>query len=476
MGRLMKTFGIYFAGNIINRLMGFVVMSIATYMILPEDYGYFNVASSLMNIIMTIVSVQAWMAILRFVFDYDSPGKKRQIIATGYFIELVTFLVYSIGFGIISSIFPIRDALPLYIMGTAYVLVQNTTFTCRSLGQNRLYVFSGLFASVIYLLSCILFIFGFHMTSSALILSMAMSYLAQAFFIELFLKSIRNFRFRDVRLSLAKQMLRYCIPTALNQGSWWINTQACTLIITLCINEAAVGIYSAASKMTSLITMIVVVFNLAFQEFTFSISRSDKRESQYNLALDYFVRFISCGMLLLLPVTSVLFNWIIGPDYIAGKSLVPLLYFATFLDALASFIGSIVQAEKKVNMMFLSQLIGSVITIVVMLSSIWFIGLQSAALAMLLCFLSITIFRTIGLHPQIHLRYNWKYFTHYTIVFLLTSAIYLFAGRWLNLIFFFPLIGYAVLCLRKILGEFISLAKQKVSDATQSSDSLKGAD
>ena len=470
MGKLLKTFGIYFAGNIINRLMGFVVMSIATYKILPADYGYFNVSSSLMNIIITLVSVQAWMAVLRFVFDYDRPHQKRQVIATGYFIEIVAFLVYSIGFWIVCLIVPIRDALPLYIMGAAYVLVQNTTFTCRSLGQNRLYVFSGLFASVIYLLSCILFIFGFHMTSSALILSMAMSYLAQGFFIELFLKSIRNFRFHDVNFKLAKKMLRYCIPTALNQGTWWINTQACTLIITICINEAAVGIYSAASKMTSLITMIVMVFNLAFQEFTFSISHNEKREKQYNLALDYFIRFISCGMLLLLPVTSVLFNWIIGPDYEMGRSLVPLLYLATFLDALASFIGSIVQAEKKVNMMFLSQIIGAVITIGVMLSSIWFIGLQSAALAMLFCFLAITILRTIGLHPQIRLHYDWKYFGHYTIVFLLASGIYLFANQWMNLLIFFPLLGYVFLCLRKIIREFLSLVHHKFSKSTEPSN------
>ena len=102
MGRLLKTFGIYFAGNLVNRLMGFVVMSIATYMIMPADYGYFNVASSLMNIIITLISVQAWMAILRFVFDYDDQKRKRQVIATGYFIEIIAFTVYSIGFLIIS--------------------------------------------------------------------------------------------------------------------------------------------------------------------------------------------------------------------------------------------------------------------------------------------------------------------------------------------------------------------------------------
>ena len=462
MGRLLKTFGIYFAGNLVNRLMGFVVMSIATYMIMPTDYGYFNVASSLMNIIITLISVQAWMAILRFVFDYDDPKRKQQVIATGYFIEIIAFILYSIGFFIISLIFSIRDVIPLYIMGASYILVQNTTFTCRSLCKNKLYVFSGLFASVIYLLSCIIFIFVFHMTSSALILSMAASYLSQGLFIELFLKSIRNFRLKDVKLGLAKKMLKYCIPTALNQGTWWINTQACTLIITICISEAAVGIYGAASKMTSLISMIVMVFNFAFQEFTFSISRNKKREGQYNLALDYFIRSISCGMLLLLPVTSILYNWIIGPEYISGKSLIPLLYLATFLDALASFIGSILQAEKKVNTMFISQIVGAVITITVMLSSIQFIGLQSAALAMLLCFLTISVIRTLGLRPQIRLNYNWKYMIHYLIAFVLSSCVYLFAGRLINLIFLPFLLGYVFFCMRKIIKEFLDVAYKKV--------------
>lgn len=465
MGKLLKTFGIYFMGNIVNRLMGFVVMSIATFQIAPDDYGYFTVSNSLMNIIMTLLSVQAWMAIIRFVFDYEDKRRKRQVVATGYFIEIISFIIYTIGFIIVALVFDIKFPLSLYFLGASYMLVQNMTFTCRGLGYNRLFVISGIVGSAAQLITSLLFIFGFHWGASALLCATAFSYFSQGIFIEICMGSFRKFRLKDVNIPLMKKMLRYCIPTSLNQGTWWINTQACTLIITAFLGEAAVGIYSAPSKLTSLITMIVMVFNLAWQEFTFSICKSKQRDYQYNYVLNSFIRFIGCGMLFLIPITSVLFTLIIGPEYAEGKNLVPLLYLGTVLDALASFIGSIMQAEKRVKSMFLSQTVGAVITIVSMLVSIRWIGLQSAAVAMILCFMAVTVIRTLSLRSAVKLHYDWLFVIHYTLIFVITSFVYLYCSQLVNLLFAIPLAAYCIFCLRDIIKGFIKMGIRQIEHA-----------
>lgn len=462
MGRLLKTFGIYFMGTIVNRLMGFVVMSIATYQILPDDYGYFTIANNMINILMTLISVQAWMAIIRFVFDYDTRAEKRRVVSTGLFIDIVAFVIYSVGFLILALCINIREAGSIYFLGASYMLVQNMTFTCRGLGYNKLFVYSGIFGSAMQLIFCIIFLFGFHLGSAALILATAMSYFTQGAFIELFLQNFRRFKMRDVDFPLMKKMLRYCIPTSLNQGSYWINTQACTLILSVMLSKTAVGIYSAPSKLTSLIGMVVLVFNYAWQEFTFSISKSQDREKQYNYALDKFVRFISCGMLLLIPITSIFFSIIIGPKYADGKNLVPLLYLGTCFDSLASFIGSIMQAEKKVKTMFLSQLVGAVVTVVVMVVTIPYIGLQAAGVAMILCFFTVILIRIFGLRNRVRLWIDPWFLLHYSLAFIIASLAYLFFGQAVNAGVLVLLLIYCVICLKGVLRSFGEIALKKM--------------
>lgn len=452
MGRLLKNISIYFAGNVINRCMGFVVMSVATYVLTNQsDFGYYSMSSNMVNIIMTLVCLQAWAAIIRFVFDYDKKADKIQVITTGYFIEFITFIIYTLGYIIFNLIFPVRDAIELYVLSFGYVLNQGVQFACRGLGKNKLYVISGMVGSASQLVSSILFLFVFHMTSNALILAMAISYITQALFIELFLKSICYFKPKYINLKLSKKMLKYCIPNALNYAASWVNESLNVIIIGFYINQSSAGIFTAASKMNSLIALVMMAFNLAFQEYSFSINKDNVREKMYNKVFVAFIRFISCGIMMLIPITSILFSFIIGPSYESAKELVPLLYIGCFLNSLQAFLGSIMQAEKKVNLLFISQLIGSIVTVFVMLATINFVGLHSAAISMIACFLIVNIIRIWGLRPNIVLIFNMTYFIHYSLMFILTVYIYINYSELINLLYC-PIVGiYFLFCIRHLI-------------------------
>lgn len=464
MGRLLKNISIYFIGNVINRFMGFVVMSIATYVITNQsDFGYFSISSSMINIVMTLICLQAWTAIIRFVFDYDKKMDKIKVISTGYFIEFLTFLIYTVGYVIFNLMFPVRDSIELYLLSFGYVLNQGIQFACRGLGQNKLYVISGIVGSASQLISSMLFMFVFHMTSNALILAMAISYISQALFIELFLKSTRYFKPKYINLKLAKKMLKYCIPNALNYAASWINESLNLNIIGFYISQSAIGIFSAASKMNSLIALVMIAFNFAFQEYSFSINKSDIREKMYNKVFVVFIRFMSCGIMMLIPITSILFSFIIGPAYESAKELIPLLYIGCFFNSLQAFLGSIMQAEKKVNLLFISQIIGCIVTVSVMLTTINFAGLHSASISMIACFFTVSIIRIYGLRPNIILKFNMSYFLHYSIVFILTVYIYINCNELINLLCC-PIIGiYSLFCIRHLVKDLKPSISKRVN-------------
>ncbi len=443
MKSLLKNISIYFIGNIINRMMGFIVILIATHTLEQSDLGLFVTHSNLINMILTLASAQIWMAIIRFIFDYKSIKNKIKIISTGYFIQTISFAGYSIIYMILVLCKIIKNCpFELFLMSFGYVFNQNVQFACRGLEKNKLYVISGIVGSIAQLASFNIFVFAFKLTYNAIILATTCSYLFQGFFIEFFLKSFKHIKLEYVDLATIKKMLKYSVPTTFNFISYWLNQSANSVILNIGLGAAATGIFSTAYKMNSLIGLFIMSFNFAFQEFSFNVYKHRLKQKLYNNTFNYFVRFMSCSILILMPMTLALFSFAIGPKYAQAKLLIPLLYLGSIFDAVQNFLGSILQAEKKVNQLFMSQFFGSIISTITLISTMKILGTQSAGFTMVICFFAVCVLRFIALKPKIKLNFNLIYFVHYIPMFALTVLIYLKCSLMFNLVFMLFLFAY----------------------------------
>lgn len=452
---LLKNVSIYFLGNVINRMMGFVVAIISTHFLCKSDVGLADTLIYLINIFLTIASAQIWMAIIRFICDYKLIQNKFRIISTGYFIQFVAFAIYSIVFVMLTVFNVIKtSALELFLLSFGYVFNQNVQFACRGLEKNKLYALSGVMGSIANLVFFIIFLFGFKLTYNALILSTACSYIFQGLFIEFFLQSFKKLNLKYVDLDTIKKMLKYSIPTTFNSISYWINQSASKIILTFSLGTDSTGLFTTANKMNSLIGIFLMSFNFAFQEFSFNIYYNKEKNKIYNQTFNYFVRFISCGILLLMPLTIFIFSFLIGSKYNSAKYLIPLLYLGCIFESIQNFLGSIMQAEKKVNLMFISQTAGSIVTVVTMFLTVNFLKIQSAGLSMVLCYLTVCVFRLIAINPKIKLKFNLFYLVHYIPIFIISVLIYLNSNIFLNFIFLILVSFYCAFCTFDLIKKF----------------------
>ena len=458
MGKLSKNVIIYFIGNTINRFMGIIVLLIATHILTNnEDIGHFTFISNTTNIVLTIFCLQIWMSIIRYVFDYSQIKQKLKVISTGYFIGFFSFLIYIITL-IIFCIIKKYDVIfffQIFFLSFSYVFNQLVQFACRGLGKNKLYVFSGVFGSFMQLITSVLFLFVFRLKSSALILATAFSYIGQGFFIELFLQSLKRFKFKYISFRIMKKMIRYSIPTTMNSIAYNFNQSAYTWVLAFFYNNAAIGLFTPAYRMMSLINLFVMSFNFAFQEYSFFIYKSKVKSKIYSKTFNYFLRFISSGTVLLLPATSVLFSLIIGQSYKEAKFLMPILYFSSIFDSAQIFLGSIMQSEKKVGYMFFSQFIGVITTISTMFIITNFVGLQSVGIAMTACFFIVTLIRSFVIKAKIKIYFNPKYLLHFIPAYILTTFIFLKYGAVVNFLYAVLLLFYFIFCNKHILISLI---------------------
>ena len=476
MGKLSKNVIIYFIGNIINRFMGVLVTLFATHILTnKEDLGYFNYVSSSSNLILTIFCLQIWMAIIRFIFDYKSIKNKLKIITNGYFIGFLSFTIYLILliiYCIIKS-YAIWLFLELFFLGFSYVFNQMVQFSCRGLAKNKLYVLSGVVSSIFYLVSSVIMMVVFKMTSSALILSTAISYISQGIFIEFFLNSFKKTKLKYLDFKIIKKMLKFSIPTTINSVAYIFNQSAYIWLLNFFYDKSAIGAFTPAFRMTSLIGLFVMSFNFAFQEYSFYVNKSKFKYKIYNKNFNYFFRFISSGTIILLPATCIFFSFMIGSTYKDAKILIPILYLGSILESLQIFLGSIMQAEKKVIPMFFSQIFGSFITIIVMFISTKYIGLQSAGLSMAVCFLTITILRLIFLKYKIKLKFKAGFLLHFIPIYLLTTIVYLKYNAIINGLYLILTFFYFVICNKNLfLKLIINYSKKNKSNNNNKIKSL----
>ena len=465
MNKLSKNVVIYFVGNTINRFMGIIVLLIATHVLTnKEDLGHFNFVSQTTNIFLTLLCFQIWMAIIRFIFDYNDKKNKFKVISVGYFIGFLSFLAYTILLIIYCFFkqYSIWFFLELFFLSFSYVFNQSVQFACRGLLKNKLYVLSGIFGSFFYLLTSIIFLFVFKMTSHALILSTAISYFSQGFFIEFFLQTIKCFKLKYIKIKIVKKMMKYSIPTTLNSIAYQFNQSAYIWLLKIFYDNAAIGVFTPPSRMTSLIGLFVMSFNFAFQEYSFLMNKSKFKEKIYNKIFNSFVRFISSGTILLLPATCIFFSFMIGSSYKDAKFLIPILYLSSILDSVQIFLGSIMQAEKKVNLMFFSQLAGVFITILIMSTTTNIIGLQSAGISMSSCFFTVSILRFIFVKIRAGLKFDFKYLFHFIPVYILTSLIFIKYNSLVNFLYFILVLFYFVICNKVLIIEFILKFAKKI--------------
>ncbi len=454
MGKLSKNVVIYFIGNTINRFMGIIVLLFATHVLTnKEDIGYFTFVSNTTNLLLTISCLQIWMGIIRFVYDYMNIKGKLRIISTGYFIGFLGFLVYLIILILycIHQKYTIWFFLQMLFLSFSYVFNQIVQFSCRGLGKNKLFAISGVVGSFMQLVTSILFLFVFKLTSSGLILATSFSYISQGLFIEFFLKSTKRIKLKYISFKILKKMIKYSIPTTMNSIIYFFNQSAYTWLLKFFYDDSAIGIFTPAVRMMSLIGLFVMSFNFAFQEYSFLVNKTKKKSKIYSRVFNYFVKFISSSTIILLPATCVFFSFMVSSSYAESKFLIPVLYLSSVLDAVQLFLSSILQAEKKVFFMFFSQLIGSCTTISVMFLTNKLIGLQSAGVSMCACFFVVSVLRFMFIKFFIRLKFKIIYILHFLPVYILTSLVFLKYNAIVNILYEILAIFYFILCNKKLI-------------------------
>lgn len=457
MKKFIRSIAAYFLGNVLSKLIVFLLLPLYTAYIRPDDYGYYDLTVTYVSLFSSILFLDIWSGILRFMFDSDQREEKLKTIYSSLLVYGASLALYIVLFSVLNAVMPFRY-FPLILLYGACLTLQNFYGSItRGFGKSVLFALSGILSTALTVALNILFIVVFQQSYWSLYVASSAGILAQVLLLEFCLKLIPNFSVKRIDRAFAKQIFRYSLPLCLNSAAYWFLTGFNRIVIVDSLGESQNGYFAIAGKFSAIISLVGSCFTLAWQETAY---RKEGEHSgsgaYYSRAGDQYLRFLWMGTVCLLPFIGILFPYLVDSAYAPAKMLVPLNLLGTASSLYSAFLGDIFGAIKQNRIIFLSTLTAAGVNVLVLYLLIGPLGVQAANIAFLAGFSVNCAIRAALLHKILHFRVSLKPFLLYGALFAVSSYVFQTRGLLESVVLLAAAAGIA---LRLFRGTLISVWK-----------------
>ena len=285
--KLFKNTTLFFIGSIGSKLIQFLMVPLYTYTLSVGDYGTVDIIMTTLNFLAPIFSVQITDGLLRFGLDRNC--NRSSVINVSLIVcffgsisslTLCPFILHFISLGeyiafflmiLITKIF--RDTLAI----TLKIDDDNKKFALDSI----IYTFALCAFSIVFLVWLKMGIRGY-------LLSYVIANIISICYICVFSKRQLRVSLKECDALLLKQIVIYSLPLVINSIAYWITTASDKYMINWILDNEAVGQYSIAAKIPTIISTLIGVFSSAW--LITSIDAFEEKEN-YNYYFEVYQKF-----------------------------------------------------------------------------------------------------------------------------------------------------------------------------------------
>lgn len=457
MSKLIKNIIIYFFGNVLVRLVSFLLLPVYTKYLPPSDFGYFDLVTSIMSVAVPMVFIEIWNGVLRLMFDYSTEKDKRKVFTNGLFFTIGLMVLFTVLYWITDTIIEIKYTIWIFFYGILMLFQNLYQFGVRGLGKNVLFMVSGIAATLATAAFNLVLIIFFNMKIDALLISACAGMLLSIILIEAGTGLLIRMSIKDLDMKIIKEMAVYCAPLMVNSVTFWFLTNFNKILILKKLGLDYNGIFAIAARFTTAIGIFVSVFSMAWQESAFEASQEAERGKYYTSTLNIYIRFLCGGMLVLIPFTYLIFPYFVAHEYAEAKSILPIFYAGTIASAISNFFGHIYGAEKQTNIIFTTTITGSIISVLTAYSLITVIGLQAGTLSILLGFIATIIMRHLLIQKTVKIKIDLKYLVYLCVFFGISYYFFYNTNNIGNIVSMAIMVAFWIFSSRQLFQKLFSL-------------------
>lgn len=448
-------------GKFMTQFMSLLLLPLYTRYLITDDFGAVDLFQTYISLFVPILTLRVDSAIFRFLIDKrNDEVEKNNIITNITFITIIAVVITTCIGCILLNLIDIKY-FKYVIFNLIILMISNVLLQLlRGLGKNISYSIASIVTGTSTLFINILLIVFLKFGAESILISSSISNVLCIIFVILVTKYFKYLNIKSINKKTIKDILVYSLPMIPNSLSWWIVNVSDRTIISAFLGTAFNGIYSVSCKFSNILNSIFSIFSMSWQETaTLHINDEDKDDFFSKMINEIFM-FFSILALLILVALPIIYNIIIGENYMLSYNYIPILLYANSWNVLIGLIGGIYVAKKKTKEIANTTLASAIINIIINFLLIKFIGLFAACISTLLSYLIMGIYRYMDCKKYVNLKLDVKSIIIFSIIFFVSSFIYwkrIFIFNVLNIV---VVLIYSLIVNRKILKKFIKIIKK----------------
>lgn len=414
---------IFAVGTFASKLLVFLLMPLYTSILSAEQYGVADLITQTANLLIPIACIGICDGIFRFAIDSED---KKSVFST-------TLCIVFAGSAVLVALSPVL-LVGGYFKGyvwliCAYVICANFHSACaqyiKACNRSVLFAWQGIINTALTIVYNILFLVFFKMGVTGYVLSVVLADLTVTLYL-FFKKGLyRDFSFSYFSKKNARAMLKFSIPYIPTTLLWMVTSISDRFIVTYFCGDFENGLYAAAYKIPTLLTLICGVFIGAWQISAVSDGGDDEERKEFfsNVYKNY-LSIMLAGAAFIMVGAKLFTKVLLADSYYTSWEYIPILVIATVFSSLVSFLGSIYFLEKKSIYSMLTALSGAVVNIILNFVMIPAHGAMGAAVATMISYMTVYVIRLIDTSRYLRFEtYNKKLLIN--VGFLLCEALVL---------------------------------------------------
>ncbi len=420
--KLMSDTVILGMGTFASKVLVFLLMPLYTSCLDPGQFNLADLISQTANLIIPIACVGVCDGLFRFALGSDAD--KPSVFKTGL---TVLFLSSAVFLALSPLLFLIK-----YFNGYAwliilYVLASNihSAFAqyIRAGDRMKLFAFQGILNTALVIGFNLVFLLAFNMGVSGYVLSVVIADILVALFLALYAGLWRDLAAGKFSFRLMRDIVKYSVPMIPTTIFWWITNVSDRYIVTWYYGDGASGLYSAAYRIPTMLTLICTVFYEAWQFSAVKDAEEKTKSRFFGRVFGYYssVMFVTGAGIVLFCQTFV--SLLFADKYAESWVFIPVLTLASVFTALTTFMGSVYLVKKKTQLSFLTSMTGAVSNIVLNFIMIPLWGAQGAAIATALSYMAVFIIRALSVQKYVRFFVNYLRLAVNTILLALMCAV-----------------------------------------------------
>ncbi|MBK9748030.1 MAG: oligosaccharide flippase family protein [Chloroflexi bacterium] len=389
LGRLAKSALIYGTGEVLTKILGFLMLPLFTAYLTPDDYGINAILASVTYVLGSIFSLGFGSIIGILYFENDSPNQRPTTLWTSVLLLSVSALLMTLVTIIYASelstlIFrtPIYANLLIITSAATAFNIISTPFSFHYQFEQKAtaYTAISLVSAFLYISLTVVMVSVLRMGIFGWV---AATLLGQGISLILYAVPVMSQVPFRLRAQIAKSLLRLGLPLVPSFVFLFILLQSNRFFLERISGLDTVGIYAIGSSLGMTINMVIQGFTRAW--FPYFLSFTDKQNEAKRLfsrITTYFVVFggilTLCFFLFARPVVLIM----TAPAFHEAYSVIGWVALAQFFTGLFNLLIPSMYFAQQVRVQTPIQAAASIVLVLACLVLIPLLGAMGAALAL----------------------------------------------------------------------------------------------